>query len=568
MIHPFTILISIVMQESGKRLIQILLIAVPAVLIIAALGAVLFFFSRYRFFTTFQDEVNMRDLEWNRFMWSTQLLVVDESAGDNLKSWKILSEGYKTEVRSFLESPATEKALNLEPELVTWINRLESFHNQIFIKFRRVDESLTEFRDLVGKYPEFAHRRISELLDIDTTARKNGEIAFAAFRVFDAVNNGLMFSSPPFSQAFDSIDFILSRRLARYYRYETGSILFLLIFAVMLNIEVLYFRGGQVKAELSARSASEEAALSMNQELEYRVEERTAELQDALDEYTRINTQLTTTNNRLEDAMHTINEARDLMVEQEKQAALGRLVAGLAHDVNTPLGVSLTAATFFKNRLEKMISTGAAVGTDEDLNEVKGLQDSADLLIRNIRKTAEIVRYFKQLSLDQQGIMNRRQFDLMEYLSSLGKTLSAQVKDKGCVLNYDLKESFFLDSYPGAFSYAVSNLITNAAQHAYSGKVSNGRIDLEFELFKDKDLFIRCRDHGDGIPPELLKTIFDPFFTTRRSYGSSGLGLSIAYNYVTQVLKGDLTCSSIIGAGTIFTIHVPVEKDENGYRTP
>ncbi len=554
------------MRESGKRKIQFLLIAVPAVFMIAALGAVLFLFSRYRFFSNFKEAVDLRELEWNRFMWTTQLFIVDETATSNIDRWKIHSSEYRLKVEKFFDSGETRKAVHLTPELGTWLNRLSSFHDQIFIKFRRVEESILQFNALVERYPEYKNRRISDLIDVDKTAQENGEIAFGAYRVFDAVNNGLMLSSPPFAQSFDFIANILEEKMSGYSHLFLGALLLLLLFAVMLNIEVIYFRGGQIRAELSARRASEEAALRMKQELEYRVEERTAELQDALDEYTRINTQLTTTNNRLEDAMHTINEAQDLMVEQEKQAALGRLVAGLAHDVNTPLGVSLTAATFFKNRLENMLASGSAE-SEAARNEVKGLQDSADLLIRNIRKTADIVRYFKQLSLDQQGILNRRQFDLMEYLSSLGKTLAAQIKEQRCLLNYELADSFILDSYPGAFSYAVSNLITNAAQHAYSGKVVNGQIDLEFELRKEKDIYIRCRDHGDGIPPELLKTIFDPFFTTRRSYGSSGLGLSIAYNYVTQVLKGDLTCTSVIGEGTVFTIHVPVEKDENSYRT-
>ena len=552
------------MRDSNLYTVQVLLITVPAVLILGALACILFFFSQIRFYNTFKDSVDLREQEWNRFMWDTQLLLVDESLDIQAQLWKTRSGEYRTQVEMFIQSSETVKAEYSIEDLRPWIERLDSFHKQIFVKFSRVEESLAQFIGLVAKYPEYRNRRVSELIDVDETARENGEIAFAAYRIFDSVNNGLMLSSPAFHPVFDQINTIIDVKLAEYYRFQTVAIALLLVFAIMLNIQVFYSHGRQTRAELTARRASEEAALRINQELEYRVEERTAELQDALDEYTRINTQLTTTNNRLEEAMHTINAAQEMMVEQEKQAALGRLVAGLAHDVNTPLGVSLTAATLIKSKLTR---TEKIFGTDEK-SVFKGLSDSADLLVRNIRKTADIVRYFKQLSLDQQGVSNRRVFDLVEYLTSLAKTLTAPVAGRGCFLDLKLPRSLMLDSFPGAFSYAVSNLINNAAQHAYGGIGSGGEIDVRLELVDEKNLFIYCSDHGHGIPPELIKTIFDPFVTTQRSFGSSGLGLSIAYNYVTQVLKGGLTCTSQVGYGTVFTIHVPVEKQDSYFSTP
>jgi signal transduction histidine kinase/Na+/proline symporter len=296
--------------------------------------------------------------------------------------------------------------------------------------------------------------------------------------------------------------------------------------------------------EIHARNIAEKEILTLNETLENKVEDRTKKLKE--------------TNEELEKSMEQLKKTQETLIETEKMASLGELVAGVAHEINTPIGLSLTGITHFITKSNKI----ATLYENEELEEedfknfIKTSQELAKSININLEKTANLVRSFKQVAVDQSSD-GKREFELISYIDEILLSINNITKKYKVSINISATPPITLNSYPGVISQIFTNLIMNTLKHAYE-KSEVGKIDI---IIKDtnKDVNIIYKDYGKGISKENITKIFNPFFTTKRDEGGSGLGLSIIYNLITTKLNGTIRCDSIEGEGTTFKITMPKE---------
>lgn len=265
---------------------------------------------------------------------------------------------------------------------------------------------------------------------------------------------------------------------------------------------------------------------------------------------------------QLDRAVAETREALQRLVQQEKMAALGQLVAGVAHEVNTPLGVTLSAVSQLNDsirHLREMVARGNL--TRSLLTEtLDNGQDLAVLAQRNVVRAADMIRTFKGVAVDH-GNDERRIFDLDDYLSEIMSLIRARVAGNGNRIELDVAP-VQMDTYPGALAQVITNLVTNVADHAYAPD-RPGRILVRGRRLDSAMVEIAVEDQGVGIPADILPRVFDPFFTTRRASGSMGLGLHVAFNQVTQRLNGSITVNSTPGKGTVAVLRIPREVPGN-----
>jgi signal transduction histidine kinase/purine-cytosine permease-like protein len=258
---------------------------------------------------------------------------------------------------------------------------------------------------------------------------------------------------------------------------------------------------------------------------------------------------------QLEQTLHNLKQAETQLIQTEKMAALGGLVAGIAHEINTPIGIGVTAAslllektTAFAERFEDGTMKRSELGNFLDL-----AQQSAQMTFTNLNRAAELIQSFKRVAVDQSS-ESRRVFNLAAYLDEVLLQLSPKLQGTSHRIEVKGDRTLTLNSYPGAFSQIVTNLVLNSLLHAYAPEDA-GHIRLSFAQTQNV-LCLEYADDGCGIPPEHLSKIFEPFFTTKRGQGGSGLGLHIVYNLVTQKLGGTIQCQSQLGQGTKFAIEL------------
>ena len=265
----------------------------------------------------------------------------------------------------------------------------------------------------------------------------------------------------------------------------------------------------------------------------------------------------------LSNALENLKTTQSQLVESEKMASLGALVAGVAHEINTPLGVGVTAASNLHAEVEEFMEAyrGGSIKKSQ-LNEFTEIvQESSDILLSNLQRSAELVQSFKKVAVDRSSETKQR-FKVKEYLEEVLRSLHPQLKKTQHHIEIICDEDFSMDSYPGEFSQIVTNLVMNSVKHAYDDGDAGKMV---FEITQKErqpagvPLKMVYRDDGKGIPPENLGKIFDPFFTTKRGKGGTGLGLHIVYNIITQKLKGTIKCESKVGAGTQFIIELIIK---------
>jgi signal transduction histidine kinase len=239
-------------------------------------------------------------------------------------------------------------------------------------------------------------------------------------------------------------------------------------------------------------------------------------------------------------------------------ASLGQLVAGVAHEINTPIGIALTSSSRLVT-ITKNIQTSIENKTMKKSEFDKYLSDSAqgnDLIIRNLKRTADLIKSFKMVSADQTS-QEIRKFYVKSYIDDIMMSLRPRLKQTAHEIKINCDEKIELDSNPGAFAQVLTNLIMNSLIHGFD-EGAKGKITISCEP-KDSNLIIKYNDNGKGIPEENIKKIFDPFFTTRRGTGGTGLGLNIVFNIVSQTLKGNIKCESMVGIGATFIIEIPIK---------
>ncbi|WP_338847431.1 ATP-binding protein [Massilia sp. W12] len=252
-----------------------------------------------------------------------------------------------------------------------------------------------------------------------------------------------------------------------------------------------------------------------------------------------------------------LQETQNQLVEQEKLVALGSLVAGVAHELNTPLGNSLIIASALQMKtlqIEERMQ-GQAMRAAELQHYLSEAEEAAMLIVRGLRNAADLVNSFKQVAVDRTAA-RRRVFDLQQTCNELLATLNNQIRPSGHELLLDAPPSLSMDSYPGPLGQVLSNLIANSLMHAFAdGERGVMRLTAHQEI--PGEVVIEFSDNGCGIPAQNLGRIFDPFFTTRMGQGGNGLGLFICYNIVTSLLQGSISVRSAPGQGTRFVLILP-----------
>jgi signal transduction histidine kinase len=286
--------------------------------------------------------------------------------------------------------------------------------------------------------------------------------------------------------------------------------------------------------DITAKHLYEEKILALNAGLEQRVSERTSELSTALE-------QLTATQNELR--------------RSEKMSSLGSLVAGIAHELNTPIGNSLTVASTLQHHAEQFARDMNTGMTRSQLSGfINSTREGAEILMRGLQQAGNLVASFKQVAVDQTS-EKRRTFVLSDTIAEILLTLGPMLRKTSHRVHCAIAAEIQMDSYPGALTQIITNLINNALLHAFAER-EHGQISINASVHDDRIELTVC-DDGVGISTAYLSRVFDPFFTTRLGQGGSGLGLSIVYNLVHDVLGGSITAGNGAVHGACFTLNLP-----------
>lgn len=258
-----------------------------------------------------------------------------------------------------------------------------------------------------------------------------------------------------------------------------------------------------------------------------------------------------------EAALRHIQETQNFLIEAEKLAALGRLVAGVAHEINNPVGTSLTVASSLK-RKAALIADELAKGIlkRSALNEFLEISHAASSqLVANLNHAAELIQSFKQVATDRSS-SNQRLFDLGDLTDQIAKSLRPELGKQNLTLNVECQRSLTMNSYPGPYGQVLTNLFLNSVAHAFP-EGRGGNIDIRVCASGKDDVEVVISDDGCGMSPDVKRQAFDPFFTTRRDQGSTGLGLHIAHNLVANCLGGQVSLDSEPDEGTQIRIILP-----------
>ena len=292
--------------------------------------------------------------------------------------------------------------------------------------------------------------------------------------------------------------------------------------------------------------------MNKNSKMTYLIEQQNSNLETRVKQRTQ----------DLEQAHEELLQAHDELIRAEKMAALGQLVSGVAHEVNTPLGISITAASHLEQEVKSFSQAFTQGGITK--SHLRGLmtelEEGMALLQNNLQRAAQLIKNFKKVAVDQ-SVEETREIVLDEYLDEILTSLAPKWKH----LTLDVQTRFDKDikiiTYPGVLAQIVTNLISNAIMHGfnngqYQQESQNNVIRLELTR---SEYYVKLvvHDNGKGIPDALVNKIFEPFFTTARDKGGSGLGMHIVFNLISQKLQGTIVCESKEGVFTRFIITIP-----------
>lgn len=261
----------------------------------------------------------------------------------------------------------------------------------------------------------------------------------------------------------------------------------------------------------------------------------------------------------LSAALGSLKLAQANLITSEKMASLGALVAGVAHELNTPIGNSLLTATALGDRVadfERQLSGAGGVKRSALVAHLADAGKACAIIAASLARAADLITSFKQVAVDQSS-GQRRPFLLEEVVRDVLATFAVQLRQAGCAVEVDVEPGLELLSYPGSVGQVLSNLLNNALLHGFDG--SGGTVTIHARRQGEREAVLRFADNGKGMSERTLRQVFDPFFTTRLGQGGSGLGMHIVYNIVSNVLHGRIDLQSAPGQGTSVTLTLPLE---------
>jgi signal transduction histidine kinase len=266
-------------------------------------------------------------------------------------------------------------------------------------------------------------------------------------------------------------------------------------------------------------------------------------------------------NDQLEQSLDHLKDTQEQLILSEKFAALGELVAGVAHEINTPLGIGITLATFVADkhhRLVKLFEAGELSKSEmKEYNDA--VYEALSAMVSSLNRSAEIITSFKNVA-GEQSSLELRQFNVKAYFEDVLQNLKPRIKKTPHEISLICDPEIFIYNYPGVFSHILTNFIINSLVHAFTDDKA-GLITIEFYKYENNCQLIYS-DNGIGISEQHTSRVFDPFYTTKKGQGSTGLGLHIVHNIVTQNLKGKIGLFTEVGKGVCFTIDFPLIHPE------
>jgi signal transduction histidine kinase len=268
--------------------------------------------------------------------------------------------------------------------------------------------------------------------------------------------------------------------------------------------------------------------------------------------------ELTETRQELLKKIEELSQTRQELVQSEKMASLGRLVAGFAHELNTPLGIAVGSASALQDEINKIndLFESEEVDVDEVMSGLQCINKGFDLSLSNLERAANLVSSFKRTAIDQTQD-EVRLFDVQKVIEDTIYTLHNQFKKTDIEISVTCSEALIVKSFPGALEQILTNFLINSFIHGFNDGKNAGHINISAQL-NGKKLHIEYCDNGKGIATSHLEKIFEPFFTTNRVHGGSGLGMYICYNIITTHLHGTISCESVLGKGVLFKMDYPI----------
>ena len=312
----------------------------------------------------------------------------------------------------------------------------------------------------------------------------------------------------------------------------------------------------QLEQDVARKTSNLSQAMMELQQQKYELEKQKIVLTDEVDLRRSTEKELITKQAESQRYIDELKLAQERLVGTEKMAALGGLVAGITHDINTPIGIGVTAVSFLEERLNKLESayaekTLSPKALEEFINEAK---QSTSLLTTNLDRASDLIASFKQIAVDQASEAVRT-INFKDYVNEVIRSLHPKLKKTSHTINLQCPDDLVLNLPAGAISQIFTNLIVNSLIHGFEGK-DNGVMDINITS-DETNLTINYKDNGNGVTAEQLEKLFNPFFTTKRDEGGSGLGTHIMFNLVKQTLSGSIEATSEPGQGLHYFIQFP-----------
>ncbi|MGF1720686.1 HAMP domain-containing histidine kinase [Vibrio kyushuensis] len=258
-------------------------------------------------------------------------------------------------------------------------------------------------------------------------------------------------------------------------------------------------------------------------------------------------------NKALKNSLDKLSTAQQDIIESQKLASLGHLMSGMAHELNTPLGASITAVSY----MEEVVKNSKGKEASEETKDlIKSLEEAINIASVNLTRSASLVKIFKQVAAEG-GTLDDRPFDVKEFLSDIINSLVYKHEITSEQVSLNCPDDLRINANHNRFIVILTHLFSNSVEHSFSN-VSDGKIDVKVSLEGTSKLVILFQDNGVGMNGEQVAKIFEPFYTTRRGGGGTGLGMTIVYNTISN-MKGEIRCQSSLGEGTLYEIIVPVE---------
>lgn len=289
-----------------------------------------------------------------------------------------------------------------------------------------------------------------------------------------------------------------------------------------------------------------------------REQRRLVRVSDRLQEQvSAVNQELQRKKEEAEQALTRLKEAQENLLQAEKLASLGALVAGVSHEINTPVGIALASASHLSESTAqiKAIFEAGAIRKSDFQDYIGTASEAAGLILSNCNRAAELINSFKQVAVDQTSA-ERRRFSLDNYLREVLRSLSPKLRQTGIEVQVHCPADLEVDSFPGALSQVLTNFVMNSLIHGFDDG-RRGHIAIDVRLSEADAVELCYRDDGKGMSEAIRQRIFDPFFTTKRGSGGNGLGMHIVFNIVTGTLRGQIAVESEEGGGTKFLVSFP-----------